>query len=163
MLPPKCTSLTEKETLYFNNFSKQTKLKQVFKCLKCSLKEVKVAGTEFSLLTESVSIDTTTQTSDCEALNNTDTEVSQNKSSNSEEVLNNSNITVINWLAQDLVNIINNFPGENIEATPEKLGTDFRRSQSDSKACIGDTYKRKLGSAVVTTKGGEKASKKQPH
>ena len=92
------------------------------------MKEAKVAGTEFSLLTESVSIDTTSQTGDCEALNNTDTEVSQNKSSNSEEVLNSSNITVINRLAQDQVNIINNFPGGNIEATPEKLGTDFRRS-----------------------------------
>ena len=96
---PKCTDLT-----------KQTKIEQFFKCLKCSLKAAKVAGIKFSLLTESVSIDTSNQTKDCEVLNNTYTEVSQNKSSNTEEVLNNSNITTVNQPAQDLVNNINNFP-----------------------------------------------------
>ena len=123
------------------------------------MKVAKVAGVEFSLIIKSVSIDTLTQTSDCEALNNTDTEVSQNKSSNTEEVLNNSNITIITQPAQDLVNNINNFPRENIEDTTEKQETDFRR-QLDSIACVGSTYKPKSGSAVVTIKGGEKPSKK---
>ena len=104
------------------------------------MKAAKVAGIEVSLLAESVSIYTSTQISDCEVLNNTDTDVSQNKSSNIEEVLNKSNITTINQLAHDTVNNINNFPRENIEGTNKKRGTDFKRSQLDSKACVGDTY-----------------------
>ena len=87
----------------------KTKVEHFIKCLKCSLKAAKVAGIEFSLLTESVSTDTSTQTSDCEVLNNTYTEVSQNKSSNIKEVLNNSNITTINQSTQDLVHNTNNF------------------------------------------------------
>ena len=83
----------------------KTKVKHFIKCLKCSLK----AGIEFSLLKESVSRDTSTQTNDCEILNNTYTEVSQNKSSNTEEVLNKSNITAINQPTQDLFHNNNNF------------------------------------------------------
>ena len=84
--------------------------------------------------------------------------MSQNKSGNTEDVLNNSNIT-IKQLAQDLVNNINNFPRENKSGTPEKQGTDFRRSQLDSKACVGDIYKAKSGSAILTTTCREKQSK----
>ena len=104
------------------------------------MKAAKGAGIEFSLFTESVSIDTSTQTSDCKALNGADTKVSPNKLSNTEEVLNNSNITTINQPAHDLVNNIINFPRENIEGTPEKEGlTDFRGSQVVSKVYVGDT------------------------
>ena len=81
------------------------------------MKVAKVAGIEFSLLTNSVLTNTSTQTSDCEALNYTDIEVSQNKSGNTEEVLNKSNIPIIKQPAQDLVNNINNFP-ENIKSVP---------------------------------------------
>ena len=151
--------LTKKETLYFKNLWKQAKVEQFFKCLKCNLRAAKVAGIEFSLLTESVSIDASIQASDCDALNNTDIAVSQSKSSSTEEVLKNSNVTTKNQPAQDVVNNINNFPGENKEGTPEKKGTDFRRSQLDSKAYVGDTYKPKSVSAAVTTKGGEKPRK----
>ena len=71
----------------------------------------------FSLLTDSVSVETSTQTSGSEALNKTDTELSQNKSGNTEEVLN-SSITTIKQPAQDLVNNINNFPRKNKEGAP---------------------------------------------
>ena len=84
-----------------------------------------VAGIKLPLLTESVSIDISTQTSDCEALNNADTAVFQNKSTNTEEVLNNSNITTINQPAEDLVYNINKFTRKNINSTPQKQGTDF--------------------------------------
>ena len=150
----------KRKKLYTSRISQnRQKVEQFFKCLKCSLKVAEVAGIVFSLLTDSVSIETLTETSDCEALNNTDTRLSQNKSGNTKEELNNSNITTINQPAQDLANNINNFPRENKEGTPEKQGIDFRSSQSDSKACVGDTYKRKSRSALVTTKGGEKPSK----
>ena len=72
------------------------------------------------MLIDWVSIGTSIQTSDCEALNNTDTEVSQNKSGNTKEVLKNLNITTIKQPAQDLVNDINNCPSNNKEGTPEK-------------------------------------------
>ena len=84
-----------------------------------------VAGIKLPLLTESVSIDISTQTSDCEALNNADTAVFQNKSTNTEEVLNNSNITTISQPAEDLVYNINKFTRKNINGTPQKQGTDF--------------------------------------
>ena len=71
----------------------------------------------FSLLPDSVSIETSTQTSDSEALNKTDTELSQNRSGNTERVLN-SSITTIKQPAQDLVNNINNFSRKNKEGTP---------------------------------------------
>ena len=103
------------------------------------MKAAKVARIEFSLLTDSVLINTSTQKSDREALNYTDTDASQNKSGNTKEVLNNWNITTIEQPAQDLVNNINNYSRENKEDTPEKQGTDFRRSQLGSKACVGDT------------------------
>ena len=106
----KCTGLTKKETFYLKNLSKQTKVEQFFKCLKCSLKAAKVAGTEFSLITDSILINMSTQTSDCEALNYTDIEVSQSKSGNTEEVLNSLSIIIIKQPAEDLVNRINNFP-----------------------------------------------------
>ena len=129
----------KEKALYFKNLSKQAKIEQFFKRLKCSLKAAKVARIEFSLLTDSVLINTSTQKSDREALNYTDTDASQNKSGNTKEVLNNWNITTIEQPAQDLVNNINNYSRENKEDTPEKQGTDFRRSQLGSKACVGDT------------------------
>ena len=61
------------------------------------LKAAKVAG-----ITDSVLVSTSTQTSG--ALNYTDIEVSQNKSGNTEEVLNNSNITNMKQPEQDLCN-----------------------------------------------------------
>ena len=61
------------------------------------LKAAKVAG-----ITDSVLVSTSTQTSG--ALNYTDIEVSQNKSGNTEEVLNNSNITNMKQPEQDLFN-----------------------------------------------------------
>ena len=61
------------------------------------MKAAKVAG-----ITDSVLVSTSTQTSG--ALNYTDIEVSQNKSGNTEEVLNNSNITNMKQPEQDLVN-----------------------------------------------------------
>ena len=74
------------------------------------MKAAKVAGNEFSLLTNSALTNASAQTSDCEALNYTDIEVSQNKSGNTEEVLNNPNIPTIKQPAQDLLNNINNSP-----------------------------------------------------
>ena len=61
------------------------------------LKAAKVAG-----ITDSVLVSTSTQTSG--ALNYIDIEVSQNKSGNTEEVLNNSNITNMKQPEQDLFN-----------------------------------------------------------
>ena len=72
------------------------------------MKAAKVAG-----ITDSVLVSTSTQTSG--ALNYTDIEVSQNKSGNTEEVLNNSNITNMKQPEQDLVNNINIFSRENKE------------------------------------------------
>ena len=62
-------------------------------------------------------------------------EVSQNKSGNTEEVLNSSNIVTIKQPANDLVNNINNFPNREKKVRPEKQGTNLRRSQLDSKVC----------------------------
>ena len=72
------------------------------------MKAAKVAG-----ITDSVLVSTSTQTSG--ALNYIDIEVSQNKSGNTEEVLNNSNITNMKQPEQDLVNNINIFSRENKE------------------------------------------------
>lgn len=145
----------QKVGLFQVHWPHKTKVKHFIKCLKCSLK----AGIEFSLFKESVSRDTSTQTNDCEILNNTYTEVSQNKSSNTEEVLNKSNITAINQPTQDLFHNNNNFLWENVVGTPEKWRPGFRRSQLDSKDWVSDTCKPKSGSVVVTTKGEEKPSK----